>query len=341
MSDERVQFYFQIIQQRMAALPREDVKAWQEINAALEDLLLIYEQMQTSLEATATVEEELLWQNQQLAERYHHYYDLFYSSPIAYAIVDASGLILEANAAIAKLLNVPQRYLPGKPLSVYVPEENRRDFRIKLSQLSQSNSILVWQTSFCPRRDTPVAVELYFHTFCSDADSLENLRIGIYVMSQSQETAAQQDRRLNPEEIGAQKKISVPQLPQSLDGLQVLVVDDEADVREFIAAILEPHGIGVRSVSSADAALEELEQFHPDVLVSDLRMPDRDGYSLIRQIRALEAERGGHIRAAAITAYLDEDREKALNAGFEAHLHKLAQPIELVNIVAQLAKRDR
>jgi CheY-like chemotaxis protein len=75
------------------------------------------------------------------------------------------------------------------------------------------------------------------------------------------------------------------------------------------------------------------------VLVSDIRMPGEDGYRLIERIRALEAKRGGHLPAAAITAYLDEDREKALSAGFEGHLHKLAQPIELVQMVAQLAGR--
>ena len=68
-------------------------------------------------------------------------------------------------------------------------------------------------------------------------------------------------------------------------------------------------------------------------------MPNEDGYSLIRQVRELEAQQGWHLPAAALTAYLLEDRDKALAAGFEAHLHKLAQPIELVELVAQLAGR--
>lgn len=119
----------------------------------------------------------------------------------------------------------------------------------------------------------------------------------------------------------------------------MLIVDDEADVRDFITAALELHGVRVTAVATAAAALERLEQFRPDVLVSDIRMPDEDGYSLIRKVRELEARWGGHIPAAALTAYLNEDRDKALAAGFEAHLHKLAQPIELVELVAQLANR--
>lgn len=132
----------------------------------------------------------------------------------------------------------------------------------------------------------------------------------------------------------------MPQLPQSLDGLRVLVVDDEADVCEFVVAVLEMYGIGVKAVTSADAALEELERFHPDVLLSDIRMPGKNGYSLIQQIRNRETANTGHIPAAAITAYLEEDREKALDAGFEAHLHKLAQPSEWVELVARLSGRS-
>nr|WP_263971802.1 response regulator [Leptolyngbya ohadii] len=116
-------------------------------------------------------------------------------------------------------------------------------------------------------------------------------------------------------------------------------MDDEADIREFLTMVLEAHGIAVRAVASAAAALETLERSRPDVLLSDIRMPGEDGYHLIRQIRALEAEQGGHLPAAAITAYLDEDREKSLQAGFEAQLHKLAQPSQWVEMVTQLAKQ--
>jgi CheY-like chemotaxis protein len=210
---------------------------------------------------------------------------------------------------------------------------------IQLTQLTPESGIQVWPMTFSPREAPPLAVELQIDAVWNDAGSIENLRIGVYARSRPEETVAQLPQRLELEEIRAQGGVVMSQLPQSLDGLRVLVVDDEADVHEFITAILEPYGIGVRTVATAAAALEELEQFRPDVLVSDIRMPGRDGYSLIQQIREMEARQGGHLPAAALTAYLDEDREKALNAGFEAHLHKLARPVEFVEMVMQLARR--
>jgi CheY-like chemotaxis protein len=156
-------------------------------------------------------------------------------------------------------------------------------------------------------------------------------------LSQLQQDVAHSTKQQTLREIRAEGKIPMSQLPQSLDGLRVLVVDDEADIREFISALLEAQGIGVRAVASAAAALDELERFRPDVLLSDIRMPGGDGYRLIQQIRALEAQQGGHLPAAAMTAYQDEDHEKSLEAGFERHLYKLAQPSEWVETIAQLA----
>ena len=128
-------------------------------------------------------------------------------------------------------------------------------------------------------------------------------------------------------------------LAHSLNGLRVLVVDDEADTREFITVVLESYGICVQAVASTTDALAALEVFQPDVLVCDLRMPGGGGRDLIRQIRALEVRQGRHLPATAITAYQEEDWEESLKAGFEAHLHKFAQPSEWVETVAQLARQ--
>lgn len=130
------------------------------------------------------------------------------------------------------------------------------------------------------------------------------------------------------------------QMPQFLNGLRVLVVDDEADIRDFITIVLESHGMRVKAVASAATALETPEPFQPDVSVCDIRMPGESGYDLMRQIRDLEAKQGGHLPATAITAHQDEDWEKSQKAGFEAHLHKFAQPSEWVEMVAQLAGRS-
>jgi PAS domain S-box-containing protein len=126
----------------------------------------------------------------------------------------------------------------------------------------------------------------------------------------------------------------------SLKGLKVLVVDDEADTRELIAEVLKEVGSEVILCRSVEEALIALEQHKPDILISDLGMPDEDGYSLISKIRALPSEQGGHIPAAALTAYARaEDRMRVLRSGFQFHLPKPVDSAELVTVVASLAGR--
>lgn len=133
--------------------------------------------------------------------------------------------------------------------------------------------------------------------------------------------------------------ISFEGLP-SLEGLTVLVVDDEPDTRELIQQVLKECGSDVITSRSVAEALEALEQYRPDILISDLGMPDEDGYSLISKVRALPAERGGNIPAAALTAYARaEDRMRVLRSGFQFHLPKPVDSAELVTVVASLAGR--
>jgi CheY-like chemotaxis protein len=125
-----------------------------------------------------------------------------------------------------------------------------------------------------------------------------------------------------------------------LDGLRVLVVDDEADARELVMTILKQYGVEVTAVATAREALEVLQQSQPNVLVSDIGMPDEDGYALIRQVRALDAEQGGQIPAVALTAYARaEERIRALAAGFQLHIPKPVNPEELAAVVANLVGR--
>ena len=139
--------------------------------------------------------------------------------------------------------------------------------------------------------------------------------------------------------IHSDDMISFEGLP-SLQGLKVLVVDDEADTRELIREVLKECGSEVITSRSVAEALEALEQHKPDILISDLGMPDEDGYSLISKIRALPSERGGHIPAAALTAYARaEDRMRVLRSGFQFHLPKPVDSAELVTVVASLAGR--
>ena len=130
------------------------------------------------------------------------------------------------------------------------------------------------------------------------------------------------------------------QRSQDLEGLRVLVVDDEADTRDMVCAILKSQGAQVEVASSAAAALAALPDARPHILVSDVEMPGQDGYELIRQVRLLPGEAGGKVPAAALTAYArPEDRMRALMAGFQIHVPKPVQPAELVAVVASLAGR--
>jgi PAS domain S-box-containing protein len=125
-----------------------------------------------------------------------------------------------------------------------------------------------------------------------------------------------------------------------LRGLRVLLVDDEPDARELLAEVLEQHGAAVSAAASADEALRALRLDRPDVLVSDIGLPGEDGYSLIARVRALPADDGGAIPAAALTAYArSEDSRRALAAGFHRHVVKPIQPSALAALVRDLADR--
>jgi PAS domain S-box-containing protein len=128
--------------------------------------------------------------------------------------------------------------------------------------------------------------------------------------------------------------------PERLDGLKVLAVDDEADTREVLRTAFEQCGAKVTTAASASEALALIEEWRPDVLISDIGMPEEDGYELISQVRALPAERGGRTPAVALTAYARaEDRLRALRTGYQMHVSKPVELAELVAIVARLIER--
>jgi signal transduction histidine kinase/ActR/RegA family two-component response regulator len=128
----------------------------------------------------------------------------------------------------------------------------------------------------------------------------------------------------------------------SLKNLKVLVVDDEASAREVASMILVQAQADVRTAGSANAALEVMDEWRPDVLVADIGMPDVDGYGLIRLVRSRSPQKGGDVPAAALTGYArTQDRLRVLAAGFQMHIPKPIQPTELVTVVASLGQRIR
>jgi PAS domain S-box-containing protein len=142
-----------------------------------------------------------------------------------------------------------------------------------------------------------------------------------------------QEARANAEDL----------LAPSLQGLRILAVDDEADTREFLNFALQEYGAVVKIAASAKEALEILNQFQLDVLISDVGMPETDGYTLLRRLRSQEAEQGKRqIPAIALTAFARQiDRSQAFSAGFGCHLTKPVKPADLVAAIASLLQEQQ
>ncbi|HEY9769757.1 MAG TPA: ATP-binding protein [Coleofasciculaceae cyanobacterium] len=154
------------------------------------------------------------------------------------------------------------------------------------------------------------------------------------------------------EELGSTFTVNLPLMPVqtsvtpdlqssepslNLNGRQILVIDDETDSREFVAFVLELSGAKVTTATTAKEGLANLTQCQPDILLSDIGMPDMDGYMLMRQIRALPPQQGGNVLAIALTAYAgDFNQQQALQAGFQQHLSKPIEPDALVRAISTL-----
>lgn len=150
---------------------------------------------------------------------------------------------------------------------------------------------------------------------------------------------------LSPQERAQLKPIVVNEAPAAgparLDGIKVLLVEDDADARTVLRLLLEIAGAKVEAVGSVRRALQTFDSFRPDMLVTDIGLPDEDGYALIRDVRARE-EDGGHIPAIALTGYVtSEDSARLRAAGFQVHLRKPVEPDEIVATIAALARFGR
>ncbi|MBG1242251.1 hybrid sensor histidine kinase/response regulator [Nostoc sp. NZL] len=141
------------------------------------------------------------------------------------------------------------------------------------------------------------------------------------------------------EDVRRENNQSLDCEPESslLSDTQVLVVDDEPDIRDLVTFILQDYGVEVTAVSSAQEALQALSESIPDVLISDIGMPKTDGYMLMREVRARSPQQGGLVPAIALTAYAGEmNQQQALAAGFQMHISKPVDPDALVKAIADL-----
>ncbi|HEX2163948.1 MAG TPA: ATP-binding protein [Thermoanaerobaculia bacterium] len=168
------------------------------------------------------------------------------------------------------------------------------------------------------------------------ADNREGRRGAIFTVTLPRRSVAPAARDSTARQARVER---APMASPSLAGLRVLVVDDQVDARELLAALLERCGAEVTTTGSARQAYEALQRQRYDVLLSDVGMPEEDGYTLMRRIRDLPPKRGGLIPAAALTAYASaQDRLRSLEAGFQMHIAKPVQPAELLAAVASLAR---
>ena len=127
----------------------------------------------------------------------------------------------------------------------------------------------------------------------------------------------------------------------NLEGLLVMVVEDNSDTREFLTILLERAGAGVTTFSSSRKALAALERMQPHILIIDIGLPDEDGYALLRKAQALLDQRGEKVPAVALTGYSSvADRERCLLAGFEIHMPKPPGPTQLIDVIAKLTGRS-
>lgn len=150
---------------------------------------------------------------------------------------------------------------------------------------------------------------------------------------------------IEPERVHPTVGGSIPFACSSqLDGLRILIVDDDPDMRDLLTYTLEGCGAEVVAAASANEAISALTESSPplDMLISDIGMPDEDGYALLHRVRRLESKNGGRIPAIALTAYArTQDRTAALLAGFQFHIAKPVEPAELVAVIANLTGRIR
>ncbi|CAN5925708.1 hypothetical protein BH11MYX4_BH11MYX4_20450 [soil metagenome] len=186
---------------------------------------------------------------------------------------------------------------------------------------------------------TKSLVEMHGGTITAASDGLDQgatfiVRFPVTAAHQTSGSAAREARR---EHAGLSAMSFDP--PAELRGLRVLVVDDEPDTRDMIAAVLAACRSHVFIAPSVEEAMAAFESRLPDVILSDIGMPDADGYELIRRVRARPRAAGGATPAACLTGYASsEDRRRALLAGFTMHLPKPIDPAELVAVVASLAR---
>jgi len=182
-------------------------------------------------------------------------------------------------------------------------------------------------------------VELHGGTVAARSDG-QNLGATFTILLPCAHARTEIDNQIVPKRA-EKNHLHTPFDASALKGVRVLAVDDEPDARILVKRILEDCKAEVTTASCVDEALEHIKTFRPTVIVSDISMPDRDGYDLIGDVRRLPAEQGGKVPAIALTAFArSEDQRRALTAGYQMHLSKPVEPNQLVAAISQMAVEE-
>jgi len=181
-------------------------------------------------------------------------------------------------------------------------------------------------------------VELHGGTITAESEGLGNgavFTVDLPLAQERRDPARAEERRREVERRHSRSGVI------RLDGIHVLLVEDDDDSRKLLGTMVKHYGAKVTSTKSAAKALEVFENEVPDVIISDIGMPDQDGYELIRKLRALPVEKGGNIPAIALTGYASrKDRERALNSGYNQHIAKPIEQADMISAIAALVGRD-
>jgi CheY-like chemotaxis protein/nitrogen-specific signal transduction histidine kinase len=180
-------------------------------------------------------------------------------------------------------------------------------------------------------------VELHGGTITAESEGLgkgSEFAVDLPLAQERRDPARAEERRREVERRRSRSGVV------RLDGVHVLLVEDDDDSRKLLGTMLKRYGAKVTSTKSAAEALDVFENEVPDVIISDIGMPDQDGYQLIRKLRALPVEKGGKIPAIALTGYASrKDRERALRSGYHQHMAKPIEQVDMINAIATLIGR--
>ncbi|MEW5860392.1 MAG: response regulator, partial [Cyanobacteriota bacterium] len=225
--------------------------------------------------------------------------------------------------------------LHGGTVEVTSPGEGLgATFTVRLPLLERAQVGLRTSGVLAQRQEVQIDLEDAEKTKNSSSSSLSPQSS---VLSPQSSLLSPQSSVLSPQ--SSSSSLTPPRVLNILTGLRILVVDDEADAREFLSTALEQYGGKILAVASALDAIEALEQFQPDVLVSDIGMPLEDGYSLIAKVRNHSTERVRRLPALALTAYASQaDIQRAIDAGFDGHIAKPVEPTLLAEAIAKLRR---